>query len=304
MMTVVKKRAIPLGRVFSIPIRLDLSWLLAFALVTWSLATSYYPEQLAEWPSAQYWIVGAVTAITLFVSVLLHELGHSVVAMLNDVPVRRITLFIFGGVAEIAGEPASAAAEFGIAVAGPIVSAALAGLFYVLKPVVSTVEPLLGLVQYMAVTNLALALFNLIPGFPLDGGRVLRAIIWAINGNLRKATHIAASVGRMVGFLFIGLGAWRTFGGNLANGLWLAFIGWFLESAAGRHIQMQRVRELLSEYTVSQAMSQNYAFVPTDITLQSLVDHHILGSGQRSFIVKQHGKSVGLLTISRPQSYG
>ncbi len=192
---------IPLGRILGIPIGLDYSWFVIFALLTWMLAGSYYPAEFKDWPPMLYWFMGAVTAIMLFVSVLLHELGHSVVALRYKVPVRSITLLLFGGVAQIGAEPPGAFAEFLIAVAGPLVSLVLAIFFYVVEPLVAGIEPLLGLAKYLAYINLALVLFNLIPGYPLDGGRVFRAIVWATTKNMRRATLIAANVGRFFAFL-------------------------------------------------------------------------------------------------------
>lgn len=292
-----KRQTISLGRILGIPIGLDYSWFLIFGLLTWTLAVSYFPSEFSNWPTAQYWIVGAATAIMLFVSVLLHELGHSVVAMRYKIPVRSITLFIFGGVAQIGAEPPSAMAEFWIAIAGPVVSFALAAFFGALQPIVTGVTPLLALVKYLTYINAVLAIFNLIPGFPLDGGRVFRAIVWGISHNLRRATVIAGNVGRLVGFLFIFAGVWLMLGGNFINGLWIAFIGWFLESAAVAQIQQQQVQGLITGHKVSEIMSHNYTAIPTDTTLQQMVDHHILGRGQRSFIVEQGQAVAGLLTL-------
>jgi Zn-dependent protease/CBS domain-containing protein len=291
------KQSISLGRIFGIPIGLDYSWFLVFALLTWTLAVSYYPAEFKNWPRFEYWLAGAATAIMLFVSVVLHELGHSVVAMRYKIPVRSITLFIFGGVAQIGAEPPSAMAEFWIAVAGPLVSFALAALFSLLEPVVTPMAPLLALAKYLAYINTALGLFNLIPGFPLDGGRVFRAIVWGITHSLRRATTIAGNVGRFIGFLFIFYGVWQMVSGNFINGLWIAFIGWFLESAAIAQIQQQRVEGLLSGHRVSEVMSHNYVLVSADTTLQQMVDHHILARGQRSFVVVQDDQVVGLLTL-------
>ncbi len=291
------KQSISLGRIFGIPIGLDYSWFLVFALLTWTLAVSYYPAEFKNWPALEYWLVGGVTAVLLFVSVLLHELGHSVVAMRYKIPVRSITLFIFGGVAQIGAEPPSAIAEFWIAVAGPLVSFALAALFGLLQPVVTSIGPLLALAKYLAYINGVLGLFNLIPGFPLDGGRVFRAIVWGITHNLRRATTIAGNLGRFIGFLFIFYGVWQMISGNFINGLWIAFIGWFLESAAIAQIQQQRVQGLLSGHRVSEVMSHNYVLVSADTTLQQMIDHHILGRGQRSFVVAQDDQMIGLLTL-------
>jgi Zn-dependent protease/CBS domain-containing protein len=290
---------VPLGRVFGIPVGLDYSWFLIFALLTWSLAVDYFPHEFHDWQPMLYWVMGAVTAIMLFASVLLHELGHSVVALRFKVPVRSITLFIFGGVAQIGTEPPSALAEFLIAIAGPIVSFMLAAFFSIVKPMVAGIEPLWGLAKYLAYINFALVLFNLIPGFPLDGGRVFRAIVWAVTKNMRRATLIAANVGRFFGFLFIFVGVWQMFTGNFGGGLWIAFIGWFLDSAASAQAHQVMFQGLLAGHTVAQAMSSHCPVVSAGLTLQQLVDDHILGGGQRCFLVNRGEDTVGLMTLHR-----
>jgi Zn-dependent protease len=297
--TLMTRHNIPLGRILGIPIGLDYSWFVIFALLTWTLGGSYYPAEFKAWPPLLYWVMGAATAILLFASVLLHELGHSVVALRYKIPVRSITLFLFGGIAQIGSEPASATAEFFIAIAGPLVSLALAILFYTMQPLVAGMEPLWGLAKYLAYINLALVLFNLIPGYPLDGGRVFRAIVWAITGNMRQATLIAANVGRFFAFLFILTGVWQIFSGNLGGGLWIAFIGWFLDSAASGLVHEVMFQGLLAGHRVSQAMSSRCAAVPADLTLQQLVDERILGSGQRCFLVNRGDDTVGLMTLHR-----
>ena len=289
---------VSLGKIMGITIGLDYSWFLIFALLTWSLAGSYYPAEFTDWPPLLYWFMGAVTAIMLFASVLLHELGHSVVALRYKVPVRSITLFLFGGVAQIGAEPPSAAAEFFIAIAGPIVSLTLALVFSVLKPVFAASQPLFGLVKYLAYINFALALFNLIPGFPLDGGRVLRAIVWSVTKNMRRATIVAANAGRFFGFLLIFFGVWQMFAGNF-GGLWIAFIGWFLDNAASAQAHQAMFQGLLTGHTVSQVMSSHCAAIPADLTLQQLVDEHILSGGQRCFLVNRGEQTVGLMTLHR-----
>jgi Zn-dependent protease len=292
-----KSRAIPLGHILGIPIGLDYSWFLIFGLLTWSLATGYYPAEFKDWPQAQYWIVGAATVILMFGSVLLHELGHSVVALRYKIPVRSITLFIFGGVAQIGAEPPNAWSEFWIALAGPLTSFTLALFFYLLQPLVSAVAPLLALAEYLAYINGTLGLFNLIPGFPLDGGRVFRAIIWGASHSLRQATLIAASLGRFIAYFFIILGVWQIFGGNLGNGLWTAFIGWFLESAASSQLHQQSIHDLLDGHHVSDAMRRDYTAILPNSTLEQLVNTHILGNGRRSLVVKEDDRVAGLLTL-------
>ena len=177
---------VPLGTIMGIPIRLDYSWFLIFALLTWMLARSYYPSEFKNWPPLLYWFAGAATTILLFASVLLHELGHSFVALRFKVSVRSITLFIFGGVAQIGSEPPNARAEFLIAIAGPVTSLALAVMFSAIQMASALVQPLWGIAKYLAFINLGLALFNLIPGFPLDGGRVFRAFVWAVTKDMRR----------------------------------------------------------------------------------------------------------------------
>jgi Zn-dependent protease len=262
------------------------------------MAVGYYPAEFKNWPTAQYWIVAAVTAIMLFVSVLLHELGHSVVAMHYKIPVRSITLYIFGGISQIGTEPISATAQFWISIAGPAVSFALAVFFFLLQPVFTHVVPLLALAKYLVYINIMLGLFNLIPGFPLDGGGVFRAVVWGITHNLRRATLIAANLGRFIAYLFIFFGVWQMFGGNFINGMWIAFIGWFLESAARGQVQQLALHDMLAGHKVSQAMNRQYTAIPADTTLQRLVDDHILANGRRSFVVKRGDVVIGLLTLN------
>lgn len=291
------RHAIPLGRILGIPIGLDYSWFLIFVLLTWTMAVGYYPAEFKDWSETQYWIVGAMTTVMLFVSVLLHELGHSAVALRYNIPVRSITLLIFGGISQIGAEPPTAAAQFWISMAGPAVSFALAALFALLRPLFAGHEALLALSGYLAYINIVLGLFNLVPGFPLDGGGVFRSIVWRITHNMHRATLIAANTGRFIAYLFIVFGVWQILVGNLINGIWIAFIGWFLESAARGQAQQVALRDLLAGRKVSQAMNRNYAGVSADTTLQHLAESHILGSGQRTFVVLRGDTVVGLLTL-------
>ena len=288
---------IPLGRIFGIEIGLDYSWFVIFALLTWMLATSYYPDEFKNWSTSLYWLTGAATAIMLFVSVLLHELGHSVIALRYKIPVRSITLLLFGGVAQIEKEPPSPKVEFLVAIGGPLVSLALAAFFYAVQPVVSGVAPLLGLTKYLAYINMALFLFNLIPGYPLDGGRVFRAIIWAATGSMTRSTSIAASVGRFFAFVLIFVGIVQMLNGNVGGGIWIAFIGWFLDNAASVQLQQVLLQGMLNGYRVAQAMNTHYTMVPENLRLQELVDERILGSGQRYFLVNRGDKILGMITL-------
>ncbi len=291
------RQGISLGRVLRIPIVLDYSWFLIFALVAWTLASGYFPSEFKNWPTAEYWLVGITTAIVFFLSVLLHELGHSIVARHYGIPVSSIKLFVFGGVSQIETEPPSAKVEFLMAVVGPLVSFALAGVFAGLSVAFASVAPVLALAKYLAYINGVLGLFNLIPGFPLDGGRVFRAIVWGFTSNLSRATAIAANLGRFIGFLFILYGVYQVFTGNFINGLWIGFIGWFLESAAMSQVQQRRVHDLLAGRRVSQAMSTSYASIAPDTTIQTLVDQQVLGNGERSFVVQDGNGVAGLLTL-------
>jgi Zn-dependent protease/CBS domain-containing protein len=291
------RHSLSLGKIFGIPVGLDWSWFLIFILVTWLLASAYFPVEFKNWPTSEYWIVGAVTSLFFFASVLIHELGHSVVALRYKIPVRSITLFIFGGVSQITKEPPSAFAEFLIASAGPFTSFLLAGIFYGLSFAFAGTAPVAAGAKYLAYINLILGIFNLIPGFPLDGGRVFRGIVWGFTRSLKRATRIAANVGRIVAFGFILFGVYWIFTGNLINGLWIAFIGWFLETAATSQLQQQQIHDLLAGHKVSQAMSRDYTAVPEDLSIQDLLDEHILASGRRSFVVERNDQMVGLLTM-------
>src|SRR5438270_4865593 len=224
------RHTIPLGRIFGITVDVDYSWFLVFGLLTWMLAVSYFPSEFKNWNTAEYWFVGSLTAVLFFASVLTHELGHSLVAMHYKIQVPRITLFIFGGVSQIAGEPPSAGAEFWISVAGPIVSFALAALFRLLEPLVTSISPLLATAKYLALINGMLAIFNLIPGFPLDGGRILRSIIWYFKGDLISSSRIAAGIGSGFSFLLTIAGFFKIFGGDVFGGIWWILIGMFLNS--------------------------------------------------------------------------
>jgi Zn-dependent protease/CBS domain-containing protein len=291
------RNTIPIGRILGIPIDLDYSWFLIAALITWILAVEYYPIEFIGGSTFQYWLMGAATAILFFASIVVHEVAHSVVALGYKLPVRRITLFIFGGVSQIEAEPPSAGAEFLIAFVGPLTSFALAAVFLFLEPFLTSIPPVLAVDKYLALINGILAVFNLIPGFPLDGGRVLRAIVWGLNKNFRRATIVAASTGRFFGFLFIFWGVWMALEGNIINGLWIAFIGWFLESAAGAQIQQQAVHGLLVGHKVSEVMGNACTRISGGTSLQLLVDQEVLSHGRRCFLVDEGERPVGLLTL-------
>jgi len=285
-----------LGKIIGIPINLDYSWFLILALLTWMLAQSYFPQEFKNWTQLTYWLIGGITSVIFFLSILLHEIGHSILAKKYKIKVKRITLFVFGGVAEIAKEPPKSSAEFWIAIAGPITSFILAGIFYGLEKISAGNDYLIATFRYLAYINFFLAAFNLIPGFPLDGGRIFRAIVWAVTKNFKKATTIAANVGRFFGFSFIMLGVFQIFQNNVVDGIWIAFIGWFLESAAISQIRRQALDELLFGHLVHEAMSYDYGIVYPDSTIQEIIDNHFIGANRRSLLVKDENTIVGFLT--------
>ncbi len=292
-----------LATVFGIQIEIDYSWFLVFGLLIWTLAAGYYPNDFPDWPSAQYWVVGAVTAVLFFASVLLHELGHSIVALYHKVPVKRITLFVFGGAAQIDEQPPNARAEFLIAVAGPVVSIIL-GSSLVLTQLILPDESIgLGIVRYLAVINLALAFFNMIPGFPLDGGRVLRSAIWYSTGNFSRATGIAASIGQLVGYAFMGLGILELLLGFVVSGLWIAFIGWFLSRVAVAEMTQQKARELLTNSVASEVMLRTPPTVSAGATLEEIINAYVLQNQQRQFVVEEGDQYIGLLSFEKIRSF-
>jgi Zn-dependent protease len=288
---------VTIARIWGIPISVHVSWLLVFALVAGSLAAGYFPERHAGWGAATRWTLGALTSLAFFASVLVHELGHSRVALRYGIPIRGITLFVFGGVAQIAREPDSPGAEFRIAIAGPLTSLALAALFGGVGIVGGSVALVSVPALWLARINLAVALFNLLPGFPLDGGRVLRAAVWAWTGSFDRANRTAAAAGEVLAIVLIGVGALRAIGGDVAGGIWMALIGWFLQSAVAAGRAQAALRELLRGATVSQAMARDCPSVAPDLTLERLVRDEVLGAGRRCFVVAEDGHLRGLLTL-------
>ena len=262
--------ALKVWSIFGVPVRIHSSWLLIFALVTLSLATALLPQAYPGLNTVLYWLLGAVTALFFFGSVLLHEVMHSVVAQRAGLNVQGITLFVFGGVSEIGGEPPSAPAEFLIAAAGPATSLALALFFGAVRLAIPLDSWALAPISYLALINLTLALFNLIPGFPLDGGRVLRSLIWAAGGSFRTATRWAAGIGQFVSLLFIAFGIWQVFLGDWVNGLWIAFIGWFLNNAADQSWRQVQLQQMLSGVRAAAVMAPQCTRVPADASLDRL----------------------------------
>ncbi len=289
--------SIKLGRILGIPIGVHVSWFLIFALITWSLSVGFFPPEYPGLPAAWYWILGVITSLLFFGSVLVHELGHSILALRNGISVRGIDLFIFGGVAQIEREPETPGAEFRIAIAGPLTSLVLGIVFAVLWLFDRGIPYLAAPSAWLMRINLMLAFFNLIPGFPLDGGRVLRAVIWKITGSFERATRIASFAGQLVAAGFIGFGVLNMLGGSILNGLWLVMIGWFLQNAAANSYAQVNAQQSLRGIKVEQVMSRECPLVPGQLSLNQLVEDYVLSGGRRCFLVQDAGQLPGILTL-------
>ncbi|PYS89831.1 MAG: hypothetical protein DMF64_16640 [Acidobacteria bacterium] len=292
---------IKLGRIFGIEIGLHYSWLIIALLVVLSLVGQFYTTN-PKWGAPVIWATALVTGLLFFTAILLHELSHAAVAKGRGLPVRSITLFALGGIALIEKEANDAKTEFWIGLVGPIASiligAVCLGLAWALgwSLAVAPHTPLAAMLMWLGVINIGLALFNLIPGFPLDGGRVLRAVIWWATGDAARSTRIAARVGQFVAFAFIVFGIMRFFGGAGFGGLWLTFIGWFLLEAARASYAQVEITESLRGARVGDVMTRDYPVVEGQANLQAFVDGHLLRTGQRCFIVEESGRAVGLVT--------
>jgi Zn-dependent protease/CBS domain-containing protein len=306
-----------IGRIFGIDIRLDWSWLLILLLVVWNLSTTFGGVH-PNWGAGLVWGTAIVAALLFFGSVLAHELAHSLVAKARGIPVQSITLFLFGGVSNIQREPESPGGEFVMAVLGPITSLVLGGVLLVVAvagsgvqitpsdttQVLKQMSPLLTMVVWLGSINVILGIFNLIPGFPLDGGRVLRSILWAVTDNLRQATRWAAWVGQAIAWLMIVAGIAMTFGvqipffgTGLGSGLWLAFIGWFLNTASVQSYQQLVIHDVLEGVPVSRIMRVNPPTCEPRCTVSRLVHDHIMGTDDHAFPILEDGRLVGLVTL-------
>lgn len=295
-------KGLKLGCVMGIEIWLDYSWLIIFFLLLWSLSGGYFPVTYPGFSKTGYLIMGAISALGLFACVLLHELSHSYVALRSGIGVPRITLFIFGGVAQIAEEPKSARMEFNIAVAGPICSLILAGLFWVIATLgdAALPTPLIPILKYLAFVNTALVIFNMIPGFPLDGGRILRAYLWGRWRDLRRATYTVSQIGSFCGIGLVVLGGIFILTGNLIGGIWFIFIGLFLNNAAKSGYQMTVMKSALSGVLVKDVMTRNVVSVHPGITLSDLVKNHFYLHVFISFpVIDQAGGFLGMVSLKQ-----
>jgi Zn-dependent protease len=268
--------------------------LIVFGLITWLLSSRYFPQVTPDLPFVSYWVSGVMAALLLFASVAFHELAHSWVAQKYKLKIESITLFIFGGVAQLKGEPPHPRAEFWIAVAGPLSSFFLSALFFFLM--MSTGGGTKALFSYLTRLNLILGIFNLIPGFPMDGGRVLRSIIWGKKKDYFYATQKASSVGRGIALVMIFFGLFSIFTGS-SDGIWLIFIGWFLYSAAQASYQQATLQEILSGIKVKDIMVSEMQTLDPMMSLDEAVDHYFLKYGYGGFPVMDRGRFLGILTL-------
>ncbi len=291
------KHAWRVGRLLGIEIRIDSSWFVILILFTWSLASSYFPERFPNWPPLQHWLIGLVTSLLIFASVLLHELSHSFVAIAQGEKVKSITLFILGGVAQISEEPKQPVKEFFMALVGPLTSFVIGFAALIFSFFLKEMNETIGVVaSYLGMINILLAVFNLLPGFPMDGGRVLRSVIWKVTGDLRKATKIASRVGQGFAFFLIFAGIFQILRGDL-SGFWLVFVGWFLHSAAVRGYQQVMVESLLKGVSAKELMTKDFHTVPSTLLVQELVDVYILREKERVFLVQDEDVLQGIVCL-------
>ncbi len=292
-------RAITLFRLFGFEVKVDLSWLVIAALITWSLASSVFPAYLGSLSSATYWAMGVIGALGLFMSVVIHEFSHSLVARRMGVTMTGITLFLFGGVASMSDEPPNARTEFLMALAGPVASIVLAGILYgvtALGAAGGWPVPVVGVLSYLWIINLVLAAFNLVPAFPLDGGRILRSILWGYSKRLGWATRIASSIGGGFGYLLMGLGVFYFIYGNLVGGIWWFLIGLFVRSASAGSYQQMMTKQALSGHQVREFMEENPITAPYQISVEQLVEDYIYKYHFKMFPVLQGEQLVGCVT--------
>jgi Zn-dependent protease/predicted transcriptional regulator len=293
-------RSIPLFRLAGFQVGIDWSWPILAVLITWTLSVQVFPYYYPGLTTGIYWSMGVVAALGLFASIVLHELGHSLVARRYDVPIRGITLFIFGGVAVMDREPDRPWAEFAIAIAGPIASFLVAIACWLLLQAVVAVGaglPAAGVLAYLASINVVLAVFNLVPAFPLDGGRVLRALLWAWKGSLRWATRVASTTGGGFAILLVTFGIYRSVTGDLTGGMWSALLGLFVYVAAQASYHQVLMREELRGIQVRRLMTPGPVAVPPEISLAQLIDDYVYRYHHKMFPVVEDGRLVGCVSL-------
>jgi Zn-dependent protease len=285
-------------RVHGIPIRINVSWFVILLLITWSLATGWFPVSDPDLTTATYWIMGLVAALGLFVSILLHELGHAFTALRMGLRIRGITLFLFGGVAEMEDEPPDPRSELLIAMAGPMVSVVIALACGLVGAAFGTFLPItvVAVLRYLATINLIVVAFNLLPAFPLDGGRVLRSVLWKTKGSLRQATKIAARSGQIFGAILIMVGVLNFIGGSIVGGMWFALIGLFLRGAAQSSYRQVLLRRMLEGESVMRFAKTDVVTVSPHITIRTLVEEQVYRHHHKMFPVLAGDRLLGCVT--------
>ncbi len=293
------QRSVGIFRLFGFEVKVDPSWLILAVLITWSLARGLFPAYYEGLSTAAYWWMGVAGTLGLFLAIVFHELSHSLIARRRGLPMKGITLFIFGGVAEMSDEPENPKTELVMAAAGPVSSIVL-GLFFLLLRMAAKAGgwpvPVLGVVTYLAFINFILAAFNLLPAFPLDGGRILRSLLWQRQGSLRRATRISSRIGGWFGMLLIVIGAFNFIGGNFIGGAWWFLIGLFLRSAAQTAYRQVVVRKTLEGEKVERFMNRDPVTVPAEATVEELVNDYIYRHHFKMYPVLEGERLTGCVT--------
>lgn len=292
--------SIRLGNIMGIPVRIHYTLWLVFILIAWSLAYGYMPRQYPGLRVATYWAIGIASAIILFASVLIHELSHSYIAKKNGLPIARITLFFFGGVSEMTEEPHDPGLEVRMAAAGPLMSFLIAGVlgaFWYLSEFVKAPVPVVAALGYGALINGALGVFNLVPAFPLDGGRVFRGSLWKRSGNLIGATRTATRVSEGLSLLMMFGGFVAIIFGDFVDGIWIVVLGWFIRSGAETSLRQTLIGEALTGVCVGDIMTRNVLTVPPDITVQQSISNYFLVHPHGGYPVLRNGRIIGLITL-------
>ncbi len=288
-----------IGRIFGVDVGVHWSWIFIFFIVTWSFATGILDHFYPGWSDAQRWVAGALVAAIFFLSVLAHELSHAVMSNHHGLPVRSITLFVFGGVANLSREPDRPGLEFQIAIVGPGTSLALGALFALGWLIIDPFsDGIAGISANLALINASLAVFNMLPGFPLDGGRVFRSIVWSRNHDRLRATRLASKVGEWIAYTVMGLGVVMTFFGGLFSGIWFLLIGFFLRNASSASYEQLLIETTLSGINVRDVMRTGYERVPPEMTVEELVQEGVLRRNVRCFAVIAAGDFAGIVTLT------
>ncbi len=290
--------SIRIGSIRGIPLFISPTWLIVFVLFLWSFAASYYPATYPGWTTQAYYAAGLITTVLFFASIIVHEVGHALIAERFGIHTRRITLLPIGGLAEIEREPEKPAQEFAVAIAGPLTSLLLGALFLGLSIALRPISvPFGGVTVYLGGANILLALFNLVPGFPMDGGRVLRAVVWGLTKSYTRGTRVAAGIGSLIAYGFIVVGIMLVFNGMIANGIILAFIGWFVLTSAQASVQQLTIQHELAGITVAQVMTREIPTVQVGETLTQVVNATFLAQNTRAAAVQLAGRFVGIVTL-------